>query len=79
MPAEINSLTGTTERKQRPDLTAEQYDALMTLLEGKPYSEHIQFNGREYFRDGGLWVIAFRWFTENESGDKIERPVGKLI
>ena len=71
---EINSLTGTPERKRRPDLTAEQYHALMVLLEGKPYSEHISFNGREYFRDGGLWVIAFRSFREFESGDQIERP-----
>ena len=70
----INSLTGTKERKARPDLTAAQYDALMVLLEGKPYSEHIHFNGREYFRDGGLWVVAFRSHRCFDSGDQIERP-----
>lgn len=69
----INLLTGNGQRMPAPDLTAEQYDALMVLLDGKSYSEHLTFNGREYFRDGGLWVVAWRG-PETESGDPLERP-----
>ena len=38
----------------------------------RPCSEHIAWNGREYFRDGGLWVVAFR--EQHESDDLLERP-----
>ena len=71
---DVNYLTGNRQRMPRPDLTATQYDALMVLLEGKSYSEHLTWNGREYFRDGGLWVVAYRTH-DSDSGDLLERPV----
>ena len=72
-PGKINLLTGGRDRLRTPDLTIAQYDALMVLLDGKSYSEHIAWNGREYFRDGGfLWVMAFR--DQYESGDLVKRP-----
>ena len=69
----INALTGNRERMPLPELTAEQWDALMVLLEGKPYSEHLVWNGREYFNDDGLWVVAWR-DLKHDSGDKLDRP-----
>ena len=68
----INQLTGSRERMPRPDLTPEQHDALLVLLDGKTYSEHLTWNGREYFRDGGLWVIAWRG-QGHDSGDRLRR------
>ena len=68
----INQLTGNRNRLSPPDLTAEQHDALMVLLKGKSYSDHLAWNGREYFCDGGLWVVA--WSDDkSDSGDQIER------
>ena len=68
----INLLTGNRDRMPVPEITVAQHDALMVLLDGKTYSEHITWNGREYFRDGGLWVISWR-DRELESGDRIDR------
>ena len=81
--SEINQLTGNKERLSDPDLTVEQYDALLVLLDGKSYSEHIQFNGREYFKDDGLWVVAYRSAhhevafrgAHHESGNQLNREL----
>ena len=70
--SEVNLLTGNHCRLSPPDVTIEQHDALMVLLHGKSYSEHIEWNGREYFRDGGLWVVAWRGL-KHESGNQIGR------
>ena len=70
---QVNQLTGNNQRMPLPYLTAEHYDALLTLLEGKHYSEHLTWNGREYFRDGGLWVVSWR-NPGYDSGTLLERP-----
>ena len=70
---DLNELTNSRERLSKPELTVKQYDALMVLLEGRPYSEHVTWEGREYFHYGGLWVIAWR-SRGMESGDPLERP-----
>ena len=74
----INQLTGNRNRIPLPELNRDQYDSLVTLLEGEPYSKHLNWNGREYFVDGTdkynkLWVVA--WVGHNfESGDRLIRP-----
>ena len=67
---DLNLLNGTCDRMENPLLTDNQHNALLSLLKNKPYSEHLTYEGREYFKDGGLWVVAWRG-VDFDSGNSL--------